>query len=100
MAKSPSRDELETVAALRVAMRRLLAATDEVTRAHGLTPRQYDLLALLHLHGRGHDLTASAIADELSLSRSATTELLTRASQAGLLERRSGHDDMRVKPLV
>jgi len=100
MAKSPSRDELETVAALRVAMRRFLAATDEVTRAHGLTPRQYDLLALLHRPGRGQDLTASAIADELSLSRSATTELLTRASQAGLLERRSGHDDMRVKPLV
>ncbi len=100
MAKRPSTDELETVAALRVAMRRFLAATDDVTKAHGLTPRQYDLLALLHRPGRSSDLTASTIADELSLSRSATTELLTRASQAGLLERRSGEEDMRSKPLA
>ena len=100
MAKRPTTDELETVAALRVAIRAFLAATDEVTRAHGLTPRQYDLLALLHRPGRSADLTAAAIAEELSLSRSATTELLTRASQAGLLERRSGGDDMRFKPLA
>jgi DNA-binding MarR family transcriptional regulator len=93
-------EELETVAALRVAIRRFLAASDDVTRAHGLTPRQYDLLALLHRPSPHGDLTASAIADELCLSRSATTELLTRAAEAGLVTRRSDEDDMRVKHLA
>jgi len=45
-------------------------------------------------------VTATAIARDLCLSRSATTELLTRASQAGLLERLSGEHDMRFKPVV
>lgn len=92
--------ELETVAALRVAMRRFLAATDEVTRAHGLTPRQYDLLALLHRPLGNGELTASAIAEELWLSRSATTELLTRAAKAGLIDRRGDSEDMRIKLLA
>lgn len=71
---------------MRVALRRFLAVSDDATAACGLTPRQYDLLALLH--SPAHDrLTPSEIASELSLSRSATTELLTRADSAGLIER-------------
>lgn len=84
--RGPSARELESVAALRVALRRFLAATDESTAALGLTPRQYDLLALLHSPAHPQ-LTPSEIAAELSLSRSATTELLTRACQAGLVRR-------------
>jgi len=100
MPRKVSRQELETVAALRVAMRRFVAATDDVTRAHGLTPRQYDLLALLHRPVADVELTATVVADELCLSRSATTELLTRASKAGLVTRHGDEDDMRVKHLV
>jgi DNA-binding MarR family transcriptional regulator len=92
-------EELESVAALRVAIRRFLAATDDVTDAYGLTPRQYDLLALLHRPGQGREVTASLIAEELSLSRSATTELLTRAVKAGLMVRDTDREDMRVKHL-
>ena len=100
MSRKVSKQELETVAALRVAMRRFVAATDDVTRAHGLTPRQYDLLALLHRPAREVELTASMVADELCLSRSATTELLTRASNAGLVARHGDEADMRFKHLV
>jgi DNA-binding MarR family transcriptional regulator len=91
--------ELETVAELRVAIRRFLAATDGVTEARGLTPRQYDLLALLHRPNDGREVTASSIADELCLSRSATTELLTRAVNAGLVVRNADSQDMRIKHL-
>ena len=100
MPKKVSKQELETVAALRVAMRRFVSATDDVTRAHGLTPRQYDLLALLHRPAPAVEPTASVVAEELCLSRSATTELLTRASNAGLVTRHGDDDDMRVKHLV
>lgn len=92
-------EELESVAGLRVAIRRFLAATDQVTEGRGLTPRQYDLLALLHRPGHDRDVTASVIAEELCLSRSATTELLTRAAKAGLVTRAADAADMRVKYL-
>ena len=91
-------EELEGVADLRVAIRRFLAATNEVTSAHGLTPAQYDLLALLHRPGQA-EVTATSIADALCLSRSATTELLTRAAKAGLITREGSDDDMRIKRL-
>jgi len=93
-------DELDTVAELRIALRRFAAATDEVTRAHNLTPRQYDLLALLHRQGGRGETTATDIAEQLGLSRSATTELLTRAAHAGLITRQTNPSDMRLKPLA
>ena len=96
MPKNPSPQELETVAQLRIALRRFLFATDQVTERHGLTSRQYDLLSLLNDPGQDH-LTASAIAEQLSLSPSATTELVTRASKAGLLERQLDPKDTRIK---
>lgn len=87
------------MAEMRVALRRFIAATDEVTKEHGLTSRQYDLLALLH---RPHDKppTASELAEQLSLSRSAVTELLTRAAEAGLVGREPATGDNRVKFLA
>ena len=44
-------------------------------------------------------MTASSIAEELCLSRSATTELLTRAVKAGLVVRDADSEDMRIKHL-
>jgi DNA-binding MarR family transcriptional regulator len=95
----PTPQELETVAALRVALRQFTAATDEVTAANGLTPRQYDLLALLHAPGWATGSAATA-AERLRLSRSATTELLTRMAEAGLIERHADDGDARVRRLA
>ena len=100
MPSRPSAEELENVADLRVAIRRFLAVSAEISSAHGLTPAYYDLLALLHRPSGGADLTASALAKELALSRSATTELLTRAANAGLITRVADPTDMRIKHLV
>lgn len=96
MPPAPTRQELKSVAELRIALRRFLVATDEVTERHRLTPRQYDLLALLH-GASSEKLTATVIAEQLGLSRSATTELLTRAAKGGLLDRHGAEDDTRVK---
>ena len=95
---TPNPNELETVAALRLALRRFMAASDEVTAAHDLTPRQYDLLAVLHRTAPAP--TPTAIARELCLSRSATTELLTRAAAAGLVTRAATADNARTKQVA
>jgi len=94
---TPNPNELETVAALRLALRRFMAASDEVTAAHDLTSRQYDLLALLHRPDAAPPLTPTVIAHALCLSRSATTELLTRASTAGLVTREPDTANARMK---
>ena len=94
---APDPNELETVAALRVALRRFIAASDEVTAAHDLTSRQYDLLALLHRPVPAPAPTPTEIARELCLSKSATTELLTRAAAAGLVTRASDAANGRIK---
>jgi DNA-binding MarR family transcriptional regulator len=98
--KPPSAEELATVAALRIAVRRFLAATDEATTVNGLTPRQYDLLALLHSRQTDQPLTPTAISSLLSLSRSATTELLGRAVAAGLVTRANPAEDGRTKHVM
>lgn len=94
---TPNPNELETVAALRVAMRRFMAASDEVTAAHDLTSRQYDLLALLHRPEPRDARTQTEIGKELGLSPSATTELLTRAAAAGLVTRAANTANGRIK---
>ncbi len=104
MVRSPKRDpaasaspaELEAVAELRVALRRFVVATDRATAVQGLTPRQYDLLAVLHSPA-GSSLSPGAIATRLSLSKSAATELLTRAVEAGLVSREVDPSDARTK---
>jgi DNA-binding MarR family transcriptional regulator len=84
------------VAELRAAMRRFHAATNEITKRHGLTPQRYDLLALLHGESeRPH--TATALAELLRLSRNATTELVSRAEKSGLVARQNDPADARVK---
>lgn len=94
---APLPEELETVAALRLALRRFLAATDQVTETEGLTPRQYDLMAVLHRPSVVQVPTPTWIAEELCLSRSATTELLTRAAKAGLIARSPDSHNGRIK---
>ncbi len=83
---------------LRLALRRFQAATDVVTGRHGLTPRQYDLLAVLHGSDTQH--TPSRVAVDLRLNRNTLTELVTRAADAGLVVRAPHGTDARSKRIV
>jgi len=57
--------------------------------AHGLSAREYSLLALLSRqhNGTGGHLRMQQVADALALSQSATTRLVTRLEDRGLLTR-------------
>jgi DNA-binding MarR family transcriptional regulator len=93
--EQPSANELKTVAALRVALRRFQAATDEITQRHGLSPRWYDLLAVLHEPGNsGQKLTT--IGEQLQLRANTITGLITRTEEAGLVTRTRDELDRRV----
>jgi DNA-binding MarR family transcriptional regulator len=86
LAAEPTAEELQSVVELRLALRRFLTASEDQVAAFGLTARQYDLLAVLHQPARP-PVTPGSVADQLELSKSAATELLTRAVTAGLVRR-------------
>jgi DNA-binding MarR family transcriptional regulator len=93
----PSQAEYETVASLRSALRRFLHASDAVTRANGLTPQRYDLLAVVRSAGAP---SVTEIAGRLSLARHSATELIERAELAGLVRREADPGDGRVTRVV
>jgi len=62
-----------------------------------LTPQRYLLLLTIKGSPGGTErISVGEVADHLSLSRNAVTEICTRAEQAGLIRREAGKDDRRV----
>ena len=79
-------------------MRRFLAASERITKTHGLSSRHYELLAMLHATDGAS--TATDLARQLQLSRNSTTELIDRAQRAGLVRRMPLEGDRRRKGVV
>ncbi len=97
MARSPHKRYAEA-ATFRVALRRLLARTDQVTRAYGLTAERYELLLLIKT-ARDGEATVGRLAQRLHIGQSAATQLARRVEDAGLIERTVSSRDARVHPL-
>jgi DNA-binding MarR family transcriptional regulator len=93
--RTPSHEELTSIAELRSALRRFSRETEAIALRHGLTGRRYDLLAMLHSDPE-RTRTVGALAGLLELSQSATTELVDRAFTAGLVTRTGSDADRRV----
>jgi DNA-binding MarR family transcriptional regulator len=91
------RAELEQAAAFRAELRRFLARTEAVTSEARLTPQRYDLLLMIKAAPGGVERsTVGELSKTLRLAQTATTELVKRAEDAGLLERRQSTEDGRV----
>jgi DNA-binding MarR family transcriptional regulator len=91
-------DRYAAAAGFRVALRRFLARTDQVTRAHGLTSERYELLLLIKV-ARDEEATVGRLAARLYIGQSAATQLARRVEDAGLIERTVSARDARVHPL-
>ena len=94
---APTAAEAARVAEFRVALRRFHRQTEIVARECGITPAWY--LLLLQIKGApdlSEQTTVTALADRLQLAQSSVTELVSRAGQAGLLERKPSSADARV----
>ncbi len=86
--------DYEAVADFRSALRHFLRASEDVLRAHGLTPRRYDLLVMIHAAG-DEGATINSLAERLALAANSVTELVDRAQEAGLVSRAADPGDRR-----
>lgn len=90
-------DDYRAIAEFRSALRGFDHATDEVTRQHGLTRRRYELLLMVAGAEDGsRSATISAIAARMHLAPHTATELVARAEQGGLVQRRGDPSDGRI----
>ena len=90
-------DEVIRVAAFRGVLRSFLRASEEIAQTNGLTPRRHLLLLMIKGAPDGSErATVSDLVERLQLAQSTVTELVTRAEQAGLVERAVSSEDARV----
>lgn len=82
-------------ARFRTALRRFMRESETAARNAGVTPRQY-LLLLQIAAAQDGTATITDLVDRLVLTQSTVTELVQRAEQAGLVQRRPAPHDARV----
>ena len=88
------------VAEFREALRRFLRQSERIARQSGLTPQRHLLLLMIKGAPDGSEQsTVTELADRLQLAQSTVTELVSRAEDAGLVERTQSQTDARVAHL-
>jgi len=100
MPEVPPVDQIVHVAEFRAALRGFLRRSEKVARQAGLTPQRYLLLLMIKgaADGTGQS-TVTELSDRLQLAQSTVTELVSRAEEAGLVEREQSEADGRVAHL-
>jgi DNA-binding MarR family transcriptional regulator len=92
--------DVMAVADFRAALRRFLRRSERVARSSGLTPQRYLLLLMVKGAPDGSEQsTVTELSRRLQLAQSTVTELVSRAQEAGLLEREQSQTDARVAHL-
>jgi DNA-binding MarR family transcriptional regulator len=90
-------DDAIAVAEFRAALRAFLRTTERKARRAGLTPQRYQLLLTIKGASDGsQSLTVTDVADRLQVAQSTATELVSRAEDAGLVQRSGSPKDGRV----
>jgi DNA-binding MarR family transcriptional regulator len=93
-------EDIVAVAEFRASLRRFLRRTEKIARQSGLTPQRYLLLLMVRGAPDGSARsTVTELADRMQLAQSTVTELVSRAEEAGLLEREQSQTDARVAHL-
>lgn len=89
-------DEYRSLAQFRFALRRFLAFSKDAARAQGLTPAQHQLLLTVRgAEATGSTPSLSDVAEQLHIRLHSAGELVGRAVEHGLVERRPDPDDAR-----
>jgi DNA-binding MarR family transcriptional regulator len=89
----PTDDDYAEAAELREALRRFQRRTEEITAAHALTPRTYQLLLMIKTSRNGDERAGMGELEErLQLGRSTVTELVLRTEKRGLVRRQLDRD--------
>lgn len=90
--KPMSARQYRALADFRYALRRFQRYSEEVTRRHGMTPLQYQMM--LQVRGCG-PLTVGELAERLQARHHGVVALVTRCARAGLVARRPSPVDRR-----
>jgi DNA-binding MarR family transcriptional regulator len=93
MAIDPER--FRGLSGFRYALRRFLAASEEISRRAGVTQQQYQVLLAIKAAESG-PLTMTDLAEQLMLTHHAAVQMIDRLAEAGLAERRSSAKDGRL----
>ena len=90
-----SKADFEILAGFRYRLRRFLRFSEEVTRRHGVTPLQYQLM--LQIRGfPGRDwATVAELAERLQAKHHGAVALISRCEAAGLVTRNASTVDQR-----
>jgi len=87
-------------AEFRAALRSFMRESERIARQSGLTPQRYLLLLMIKgAPDRSEESTVTDLARRLQLAQSTVTELVSRAEESGLIERRQSGADGRVAHL-
>jgi DNA-binding MarR family transcriptional regulator len=96
----PTIEDAMHVAEFRSALRRFMRRSERIARTAGLTPQRYLLLLMIKGAPDGSEQsTVTELSDRLQLAQSTVTELVSRAEEAGLVEREASAADGRVAHL-
>lgn len=87
--------DYEALAHVRAALRKFLHFSEEVARAHGLTPRQHQLLLAVKGRPKRDWAFVSELAEALQVRHHAAVGLVDRCERGGWARRESDPDDRR-----
>jgi DNA-binding MarR family transcriptional regulator len=95
-ARRPTARDYEELLGFRTALRHFLRWSEDKARAVGLTPAQHQLLLAIKGHPGEAAPTIGELSDYLVSKHHSVVELIDRAVDAGLVERRRDADDHRI----
>jgi DNA-binding MarR family transcriptional regulator len=87
--------QYEALANFRYRMRQFLRYSEEITRRHGLTPLQYQLMLQVKGYPGREWATISELAERLQAKHHGVVSLITRCQRAGLVKRAPSEEDRR-----
>ena len=90
-----TKHDFEILADFRYQIRKFVRFSEQISRRHGVTPRQY--LLLLHVKGYpGRDwATVGELAERLQAKHHGVVALVSRCEKQGFVERRRSSEDRR-----
>ncbi|MBX5462487.1 MAG: MarR family transcriptional regulator [Steroidobacteraceae bacterium] len=88
--------QYEALAHFRYQLRRFLRYSEQITRKHGLTPLQYQLMLQIKGYPGRNWATVSELAERLQAKHNGVVALITRCEKLGLVERRASQEDRRI----
>jgi DNA-binding MarR family transcriptional regulator len=88
--------QYRALAGFRYELRRFLRYSEQITRRHGMTPLQYQLLLQIKGYPGRERATISELAERLQSKHHGVVALATRCESQGLIEREASEEDRRV----